>query len=414
MVIALTGKVGEIRVVEGHETTRSFNSVSVITDEYIVTYNVVDLYSVNPDIAVGSQVIAGQTLGYAIPVSAEDTWHSTHWEFGLHTKVPNPKPNAEGITALYQTERHCPLPYFTQSEEERLLRLWDKAAYANRDQFPDLCNAHYKLPGGFSGKSEAVGNDAETPKQGNTRGEKGSQNGDGHPPALIKSLGYDFSTGVVPVLIIDYGTLTHVDSSHPEYTLQPTFVLPAGTKVTAIIDGVVCMIPKLYSGDYSVMMAPSCDNLNYMWEMEHVINVIVEVGDRVKAGQTVAEVSNYSYEYGDPQGLNQSRPDRKYGFDLVEIGLLEGGNAPLHHCPWLYIDPSYKKELLEMMAEARKSIKTETAGTPKSEFILNFLKNHITDWETPEGKPQYNTTDYQAPSCKFTNIIGEDGMPVPA
>ena len=42
----------------------------------------------------------------------------------------------------------------------------------------------------------AVGNDAETPKQGNTRREKGSQNGDGRPPALIKSLGYDFSTGV--------------------------------------------------------------------------------------------------------------------------------------------------------------------------------------------------------------------------
>ena len=220
-------------------------------------------------------------------------------------------------------------------------------------------------------------------------------------PALIKSLGYDFSTGVVPILIVDYGTLTHADSRHVEYNLQPTFILPAGTKVTAIIDGVVCMIPKLYSGDYSVMMAPSCDNLNYMWEMEHVINVNVEVGDRVKAGQPVAEVSNYSYEYGDPQGLNQSRPDRKYGFDLVEIGLLEGGVTPLHHCPWLYIDPSYKKELLEMMAEARKSIETETAGTPKSEFILNFLKDHITDWETPDGKPIYNTTNYQASSCNL-------------
>ena len=270
-----------------------------------------------------------------------------------------------------------------------------------------------ELPAGFSGKSGAVESNAKTPEQGNMRGEKDSQNEEGPPPALIKSLGYDFSTGVVPIFIIDYGTLAHTDPKHPEYNLQPTFVLPAGTKVTAIIDGVVCMIPELYSGDYSVMMAPSCDNLKYMWEMEHVINVIVEVGDSVKAGQPVAEVSNYSYEYGDPQGTNQSRPDRKYGFDLVEIGLLEGGAAPVHHCPWLYIDPSYKKELLEVMAEARKSIETETAGTSKSEFILNFLKEHTTDWETPEGKPQYNTTDYQAPSCKTTNIIGEDGMPVP-
>ena len=138
----------------------------------------------------------------------------------------------------------------------------------------------------------------------------------------------------------------------------------------------------------------------------------VEVGDRVRAGQPVAEVSNYSYEYSDPQG-NQSRPDRKYGFDLVEIGLLEGGVTPLHHCPWLYIDPSYKEELLEIMAEARKSIETETAGTPNSEYIRYFLEQHITDWETPDGKPLYNTTNYQAPSCKFTNIIGEDGMPIP-
>ena len=259
----------------------------------------------------------------------------------------------------------------------------------------------------------AVGNDAETPKQGNTRREKGSQNGDGRPPALIKSLGYDFSTGVVPILIVDYGTLSLIDSRHVKYNLQPTFVLPAGTKVTAIIDGVVCSIPKLYSGDYSIMMAPSCDTPKYMWEMEHVINVTVEVGDRVRAGQPVAEVSDYSYEYGDPQGRDQSRPDRKYGFDLVEIGLLEGGEPPVHHCPWLYIDPSYKEELLGMMTEARKSIETETAGTPNSEYIHYFLEEHITDWETPDGKPLYNTTDYQAPGCKITNIIGDDGMPIP-
>ncbi len=271
-----------------------------------------------------------------------------------------------------------------------------------------------ELPPGFSGKSGAVRSDTKTPKQSNMQGEKkGGQNEETLPPALIKSLGYDFSTGVIPILIIDYGTLTHTDVKRPVYNLQPTFVLPAGTKVTAIIDGVVCRIPKLYSGDYSVMMAPSCDNVKYMWEMEHVINVIVEVGDRVKAGQHIAEVSNYSYEFGDPQGLNPSRPDRKYGFDLVEIGLLQGGGAPLHHCPWLYIDPSYKEELLEMMAEARKSIETETAGTPNSEFIRWFLKGHITDWETPDGRPHYNSTDYQAPSCKFTNIIGEDGMPIP-
>ena len=269
-----------------------------------------------------------------------------------------------------------------------------------------------ELPAGFSGKSRAVSSAMETPAKGNMP-KNSSQNKEGPPPALIKSLGYDFSTGVVPILITDYGTLAHVDIKRPEYNLQPTFVLPAGTKVTAIIDGVVCMIPKLYSGDYSVMMAPSCEEKKYMWEMEHVINVTVEVGDRVMAGQPVAEVSNYSYEYGDPQGLDLSRPDRKYGFDLVEIGLLEGGNAPVHHCPWLYIDPNYKEELLGMMTEARKSIETETTGTPNSEYIDHFLEQHITDWETPDGKPLYNTSDYQARSCKFTNIIGEDGMPIP-
>ena len=121
----------------------------------------------------------------------------------------------------------------------------------------------------------------------------------------------------------------------------PTFILPLGTKVHALIDGIVVDIPKLYSGDYSVMVAPD-ENGNWVYETEHVINVQVKVGDRVRAGQVVAEVSDFdAHTYG--------------GFGLVEIGILKGGNPPIHLCPFKYLDPSIKQDVENKILEFYKS-----------------------------------------------------------
>lgn len=121
---------------------------------------------------------------------------------------------------------------------------------------------------------------------------------------------------------------------------QPTFILPLGTKVRSMVDGTVFDTPKLYSGDYSVQVQGTTNGL--LFETEHVINVKVKKGDKVKAGDVVAEVSDYELKgYA--------------GFGLVEIGVLKGGNPPSHLCPFDYLDDSIKEITLSNITAFQKS-----------------------------------------------------------
>lgn len=184
----------------------------------------------------------------------------------------------------------------------------------------------------------------------NQQSQKISKNG---PPLLIASMPIDLgkynpatkragdllfpentlSTEDLP--FFDYGYVIQPNSvnPNPRKNPQPTFIAPLGTKVRSIVDGVVVQIPTLYSGDYSIMVAKD-KNSDWMYEMEHVINPIVKVGDRVKAGQVVAEVSDYDAHNYDGQGL-------------VEIGILQGGNPPKHHCLFQYLDASIEEQTFD-------------------------------------------------------------------
>lgn len=162
---------------------------------------------------------------------------------------------------------------------------------------------------------------------------------DGQPPVLIQNIGIDFDDFEFTReeisfnrLFFDYGfPIPANDLGDARRNPQPTFILPLGTEVTSLIDGVVVDVPKLYSGDFSVMVAPD-KNSNWVYETEHVINVRVAKGDRVRAGQVVAEVSDFdARNYG--------------GLGLVEIGILKGGNPPEHLCPFQYLDKSIKDEV---------------------------------------------------------------------
>src|SRR3989344_6377937 len=166
------------------------------------------------------------------------------------------------------------------------------------------------------------------------------------PPLLLKSIGinidfYDPATGRAGdlvftrdklqfgVLFTEYGFTIPASMSatgQNKRNPQPTFILPMGTKVRSLVDGVVVGVPVLYSGDYSVMVASSKDS-QWRYETEHVINPVVKEGDVVKAGQVVAEVSPHDSNYNN-------------GFGLVEIGILHGGNPSSHVCPFLYLDPT--------------------------------------------------------------------------
>lgn len=114
---------------------------------------------------------------------------------------------------------------------------------------------------------------------------------------------------------------------------QASFLVPQGTKVRALIDGVIVDVSKLYSNDYSVIVATSPDS-RWRYETEHVSNPIVKQGDRVRAGQVVAEAS---------MALGNS------GWAGFEIGIGKGtadDSQPSHVCPFKYLDPAIEKETL--------------------------------------------------------------------
>lgn len=129
---------------------------------------------------------------------------------------------------------------------------------------------------------------------------------------------------------------------------QPTFIVPLGTKIRSLVDGEVVNIPKLYSNDYSVHVQPKGSSL--IFETEHVKNVKVKVGDKVNAGQEIAEASDYDA--------------RNYaGLGLYEIGVLSPGNPPKHTCTFDYLDDSIREDILAKITALKKSWE-EFRGNP--------------------------------------------------
>lgn len=183
-------------------------------------------------------------------------------------------------------------------------------------------------------------------------------------PVKIKSLGIDldyydpatnkagdivfmkdtFQEGAVNQIFMEYGYVMAGNSANNfqgKANPQPTFLLPVGTKVQSLVDGVVEDVPKLYSGDYSVMVKGKGSDL--IFETEHVMNVTVKKGDNVKAGQVIAEVSDY-----DAKGYGGK-------YSLLDIGVLQGGNPPRHLCLSDYLDDSIKEETLKKITALKKS-----------------------------------------------------------
>jgi hypothetical protein len=116
---------------------------------------------------------------------------------------------------------------------------------------------------------------------------------------------------------------------------QPTYILPLGTKVESLVDGKVEDVRQIYSGDYTIMVKPEGSDLTF--ETEHVDNPLVKIGDMVKSGQVIAEVSKHDSHH---------HP----GFGLLEIGVLgQKGNRPSHTCPYVYLDASVKDDILKKM-----------------------------------------------------------------
>lgn len=140
-------------------------------------------------------------------------------------------------------------------------------------------------------------------------------------------------SGNFHLIFADFGTQ---DPRSPgdltKRNVQPTFVLPLGTKVHSLVDGVVTEVKTLYSGDDTIWVARSSQS-QYIYETEHVNNPVVKKGDRVSGGQVIGEVSSHDSQY---------HP----GFGIVEIGILKPSAGQAQHiCPFHYLDPSIKAEM---------------------------------------------------------------------
>lgn len=174
---------------------------------------------------------------------------------------------------------------------------------------------------------------------------------EGGPPLLLKNIGvdldyYDSVTNRAGDfvftkqrlefnrLFMGYGFVipgNFTSSGRDKVNPQPTFVVPLGTPVRSLVDGVVAAIPTLWSGDFSVQVTEDGKMQKWIYETEHLINPKVAVGDRVVAGQIVGEVSNF----------NRGAPP---GYGMTEIGILKGGQVPQHVCPFAYLDDSIREE----------------------------------------------------------------------
>lgn len=129
---------------------------------------------------------------------------------------------------------------------------------------------------------------------------------------------------------------------------QYGFYLPLGTSVISMVNGTVCDVPKLYSNDYSVRVAPpgmSCmqGGAYVLYEHEHLLNPTVKVGDKVTAGQKLGIVSDYMPHW------------KAKGLGVIETGVFfskKGSNAPWHACLSSFLDPTKKSAMLATLSSA--------------------------------------------------------------
>lgn len=131
---------------------------------------------------------------------------------------------------------------------------------------------------------------------------------------------------------------------------QIAIIAPLGTPVISMVDGTVCNLSKVWSNDYTVGVAPigtPCMIGNWatvLFEHEHLINPMVKVGDKVKAGQQIGTVSDYNQHW------------KAKGFGMIEIGVFfvkKGSNKSWHACPGNYLAPAKRDSMLAVLTSVQ-------------------------------------------------------------
>ena len=143
IIVALDGVVGDIIAEISPFDGDTVYIITVVTGDFGVRYEVVDLPNFNPNLQIGDELVYGTILGY--PQATESsTWRMIHWGFGKAFENEGRRANPEGIIENYHFDWLCPMEYFTESERLRLEQIWEGAIYNHKDEFPNLCNGYYE------------------------------------------------------------------------------------------------------------------------------------------------------------------------------------------------------------------------------------------------------------------------------
>ncbi|MBI4101560.1 MAG: hypothetical protein HY443_01170 [Candidatus Nealsonbacteria bacterium] len=119
---------------------------------------------------------------------------------------------------------------------------------------------------------------------------------------------------------------------------HPTYFLPRGTKVFSPVAGRVENVRfQAESNDYEIVVVPEGFS-SWRVSLDHVINVLPQKGDSVKAGEIVAEVA--------PSKSSAVPPD----FGWVELQVWQEYSSfwnreMLATCPFLLLDQSVKQDV---------------------------------------------------------------------
>ena len=127
------------------------------------------------------------------------------------------------------------------------------------------------------------------------------------------------------------------------------FLAAPGTPVVAPVAGWVMRLIQIKPDEPDMtIVINQTGEMDWSWEVGHVVNVRVEVGDRLEVGETIAEVApDWSYESGGP--VLAWNADVNFG--LTEY--VGGEVGSLHHCPLVAINPEgFISEQLELIRQA--------------------------------------------------------------
>ena len=154
----------------------------------------------------------------------------------------------------------------------------------------------------------------------------------------------------------------HVEKNKPNSSpwIEYWFFVPLETKIQAPTNGVVSIFYIEHSEDWIVSIQE--EGSEWIVSLEHILNLEINDGDAVKAGDIVGEA-----------GL-------RYGVAFIELAIWTGGDSIFKYCPFDFLEESLK---------------------PIYEQKINQLAN---DWEEFIGQDVYQQEDWVSPGCLVKKI----------